>query len=100
MKFKLHNTDSECDVYKWESSDEMVIVTLFHWKKKNTIEFEREEFVLKDEMMYVPMQNETDEWLKHSCEYGHWQVSNMFLELDEETLEFALSLLKKGSGGK
>ena len=94
MKFRLKNTDYDCDVYEWMSKNEMEKMTILHWKDRNVIHFEYMTFRLRDEQMFVPMQNETSDWIKHSCKYGHWQKDDF--DFDEETIEFALTLLKRG----
>ena len=93
MIFKLNYTTDNCDVYEWMNKNEREKMTILHYKDKNVILFEYCEFVLKDESLLVPMTNETDSWLKHSCRYGHWQKRDF--EYNTEVLEFALALLQK-----
>ena len=94
MNFQLKSIGDTCDVYEWINKNEMERVIMFHWKEdyKNTIQFERQEFVLNNEALFIPMQAEKDKWIKHSAKYGHWVNSNH--ELDVEALEFAINVLK------
>ena len=93
MEFKLKSTTDNCDVYEWINKDESEKVTILHWKDKNIINFEYLTFVVRDQSLLVPMQNEKNDWIKHSCKYGHWQRAQF--DYDEKTLEFALTLLQK-----
>ena len=93
MEFKLKSTNDDCDVYEWINKNETEKMTILHWKDKNIIHFDYFNFVLRDERMLVPMQNEKDDFAKHSCKYGHWQREQF--DYDEKTLEFALTLLQK-----
>ena len=93
MKFVVKNTSDDCDVYEWMNKNECEKLTILHYKDKNVIIFDYCEFILRDERMLVPMTNETNEWKKHSCHYGHWQKRDF--EYNTEVLEFALSLLQK-----
>lgn len=93
MTFEHKSTGDTCDIYEWTSKNEMERVLLFHWHEpyKNTVEFVRESFVLNDESLFYPMQDEKDTWIKHSAKYGHWE--NGSVELDAEALEYAMSVL-------
>ena len=93
MEFKLKSTSDDCDVYEWINKNETEKMTILHWKDRNIINFEYFNFVLRDERMFVPMQNEKNDFVKHSCKYGHWQREQF--DYDEKTLEFALTLLQK-----
>ena len=42
-----------------------------------------ERFISKSKNVFVP---QTDEHIKHSCKYGHWQTETM--DLDIEDIEF------------
>ena len=93
MKFRLKYTDDSCDVYEWMNKNETDRMTILHWKDRNIINFEYLSFVLRDERMFEPMQNESNDWIKHSCKYGHWERQPF--DYDAGTLEFALTLLQK-----
>lgn len=93
MKFRLKHTDDSCDVYEWVNKNETEKMTILHWEDRNIINFEYSNFVLRDERMFEPMQNESNDWIKHSCKYGHWERQPF--DYDAEILEFALALLQK-----
>jgi len=53
-------------------------------KETKSVDIHYAHFVFKEGMQW---ENETDEWLKHSCHYGHWQ-SETIVTLSAEDIAF------------
>ena len=56
-------------------------------KKLKCVDLHYEHFVFKEPTLEPQWKNETDEWLKHSCKYGHWQ-SETIICLSAKAIEF------------
>ena len=70
-KFKLLGESERREVYAYKTDyDNMSII--FN-KELKCVDIQYSHFVLREPMLEPQWENEKDEWLKHSCKYGHWQ---------------------------
>ena len=83
--FKLVS-ESERDVtyaYKTDYDD----LSLTFDKESKSVDISYRRFVFKDDSLKPQWKAEFDEWLKHSCKYGHWQ-SETIICLSADDIDF------------
>lgn len=56
-------------------------------KEMKCVNIQYTHFVFKEPVLEPQWKNETNEWLKHSCKYGHWQ-SETIVCLSAKAIEF------------
>lgn len=92
----VSNTESSA-VYQYKGED--IETTFSIQKDSNTLTYREMSFVLKNNDLWLPQQEEKNEWLKHSCKYGHWQAETLMV-LDEEDMQFMLSKFREHTKGE
>lgn len=84
--FKLVNeNDSEYVVYAYKTDYDDL--SLIFNKELKSVDISYRRFVFKDNSLEPQWKVETDEWLKHSCKYGHWQ-SETIVCLSADDIDF------------
>lgn len=91
MNWRKFMEDETTIIYEWIPSPEAKY-RLFFDKVTCTCRYTLEHFVCK-EGMFIPQQQETNEAVKWSCAYGHWEYEHPDLEL--ELLEFVLPIIRQ-----
>ena len=88
-KWKLISTSPSIFLYGFDT--ERSKYRLCFNRENCTCDYRVETFITK-EGMWEPQQKETNEWVKWSAKYGHWQVVDPTLDI--EVCEFILSILQ------
>lgn len=83
--FKLISESDRSVTYAHKTDYDDLSVSFDKEMKCVNIHYAR--FVFKEPTLEPQWKNETDEWLKHSCKYGHWQ-SETIICLSAKTIEF------------
>lgn len=87
----LYNKSDSSVVYKAIEENAETSFTID--KESKTLSYSQIYFVVK-EGMWEPQEAEKDEWLKHSCKYGHWQADTI-LTLTEDDMQFMLDKFRE-----
>lgn len=87
----LYNESYSCTVYKAIEENAETSFTIN--KELKTLSYCQMYFVV-NEAMLEPQAAETNEWLKHSCKYGHWQADTI-LTLTEDDMQFMLDKFRE-----
>lgn len=83
--FKLVIESDSYVTYAHKTDYENLSVTFD--KEMKCVNMHYTHFVFKEPILEEQWKNETNEWLKHSCKYGHWQ-SEVIVCLSEKGIEF------------
>ena len=83
--FKLINEDSTYVVYAHKTDYDDLSVSFN--KELKCVDIHYAHFVFKEPALEPQWKNETSDWLKHSCKYGHWQ-SETIVCLSAEDISF------------
>jgi len=70
-KFKLISESDRNVTYAYKTDYENLSVSFD--KEMKCVDIHYCHFVFKEPMLEPQWREEKDEWLKHSCHYGHWQ---------------------------
>ena len=89
--WKLYNISYSSVVYK--AIEENTKTSFIIDKELKTLSYSEMYFIVK-EGMWEPQEAEKDEWLKHSCKYGHWQADTI-LTLTEDDMQFMLDKFRE-----
>ena len=89
--WQLYNDTDHSTVYKAITDDSETSFIID--KELKCISYSEMYFVV-NEGMWEPQQAEKDEWLKHSCKYGHWQADTI-LTLSEDDMQFMLDKFRE-----
>ena len=84
-KFKLISECSRSVTYAYKTDYEDLSVSFD--KEMKCVDIHYAHFVFKEPMLEPQWKDEKDEWLKHSCKYGHWQ-SETIIVLSAEDIEW------------
>lgn len=83
--FKLVSEDSNYVTYAHKTDyDDLAVI--FN-KELKCVDISYAHFVFKEATLEPQWKAETDEWLKHSCKYGHWQHETIIC-LSAEDIDF------------
>lgn len=90
--FKLISEDSRDVTYVHKTDYDELSVSFD--KELKCTNIHSAHFVIKEPIIEPQWKKEADDWMKHSCKYGHWQ-SDVIVCLSAEDIEFISNKCKE-----
>lgn len=94
--WKLVSDTESSAVYQYKG--ENIETTFSIQKDSKALTYREMSFVLKNNELWLPQQEEKNELLKHSCKYGQWRAETLMV-LDEEDMQFMLNKFREHTKG-
>ena len=82
IEWKFKSKSNSMIIFEQKLSDELIQTAYFDLLSK-TLHVTTTEFIRKNDSVFIPMENETSEFIKHSAKYGHWQTTPAYLGLKD-----------------
>lgn len=82
IEWKFKSKSNSMVIFEQKQSDEFIQTAYFDLLSK-TLHVTTTEFTRKNDSVFIPMENETSEFIKHSAKYGYWQTTPAYLGLKD-----------------